>query len=49
VAVNQIGNYIVFNLETPDHVIESYQQTFVNVAEQMIVVKQKYKLPKIEY
>lgn len=47
--VNQFGNYIAFNLGTPDEVIQRYQQAFENVAEQRLLIKQKYDLPKIEY
>lgn len=47
--VNQIGNYIAFNLETPDIVIQRYQQAFENVAEQRLLIKQKYSLPRLEY
>jgi polar amino acid transport system substrate-binding protein len=47
--VNEIGNYIAFNLETSDKVIERYQKAFENVAEQRTLIKQKYYLPIIEY
>lgn len=47
--VNEIGNYIAFNIETPDTVIQRYQQAFENVAEQRVLIKEKYALPKIEY
>ncbi|WP_339720390.1 ABC transporter substrate-binding protein [uncultured Paraglaciecola sp.] len=47
--VNEIGNYIAFNLDTPDFVIQGYQQAFENVAEQRRLIKEKYALPKIEY
>jgi polar amino acid transport system substrate-binding protein len=47
--VNQIGNYIAFNLQTPDKVIESYQKAFENVADKRTLIKQEYYLPEIEY
>jgi polar amino acid transport system substrate-binding protein len=47
--VNQIGNYIAFNIDTPDVVIQRYQQAFENVADQRLLIKQKYSLPKLEY
>jgi len=47
--VNQVGNYIAFNIKTSDHVIQSYQQAFENTAEQRMLIKQNYNLPKVEY
>lgn len=47
--VNQFGNYIAFNADTPDKVIQKYQQAFENVAQQRTFIKHKYNLPKIEF
>lgn len=47
--VNQTGNYIAFNVETSDKVIQRYQQAFENVAKERKLVKQKYNLPNSEY
>ncbi|WP_299071734.1 ABC transporter substrate-binding protein [uncultured Paraglaciecola sp.] len=47
--IEKIGNYIAFNINTPDSVIQSYQQAFDNLAMQRKLIKQKYHLPKIEY
>lgn len=48
-TVNTVGNYIAFNINTPDHVIEQYQQALEATAKERIKVKQKYKLSKLEY
>lgn len=47
--VNEIGNYVAFNLETPDKVIEAYQKAFDKVARQRTEIKKKYALPEIEF
>lgn len=47
--VNKIGNYIAFNIETPDDVIERYQQAFDVITEQRQQIKLKYQLPPADY
>lgn len=48
-SVNQLGNYIAFNKETPDKVINAYQKALDNVKSEQVLIKQKYNLPKIEH
>lgn len=48
-TVNTVGNYIAFNLATPDFVIQQYQHALDATAEQRNKVKQKYDLSKLEY
>jgi len=47
--VNEIGNYIAFNIQTPDSVIDKYQKAFSATAKQRDVIKQHYRLSKLEY
>lgn len=48
-TVNTVGNYIAFNLTTPDEIVEQYQQALEATAEQRVKVKQKYQLSELEY
>ncbi|MBA6341015.1 transporter substrate-binding domain-containing protein [Colwellia sp. MB02u-10] len=47
--VNKTGNYLVFNINTPDHIIQSYQRAFDNIAKQRLTIKQQYELSPAEY
>ena len=47
--VNKIGNYLAFNINTPEEVINNYQKAFDEISEQRIKIKESYKLPKAEY
>lgn len=44
-SVNQLGNYIAFNKETPDKVVNAYQKALDNVKKKQVLIKQKYNLP----
>lgn len=48
-TVNDVGNYVAFNKQTPDKVIEAYQKALGNVKKEQVLIKQKYSLPKAEY
>lgn len=48
-TVNTVGNYIAFNLGTPDWLIQQYQDALDATVEQRNKVKQKYDLSKLEY
>lgn len=48
-TVNTVGNYIAFNLATPDSVIQQYQHALEATVDQRAKVKQKYGLSKLEY
>jgi len=48
-TVNELGNYIAFNKQTPDKVVKAYQKALDNVKNEQVLIKQKYNLPKIEY
>ena len=47
--VNKTGNYLAFNINTPDEVIQSYQKAFDDIAEQRLTIKAHYDLPQAEY
>lgn len=47
--VNKTGNYLAFNINTPDEVIQTYQQAFDDIAEQRLTIKAQYDLPLAEY
>lgn len=46
--VNEINNYIAFNIETPDDVIQAYQAALNKVEDQRALIKQSYILPTLE-
>ena len=48
-SVNKIGNYIAFNLNTPDEVVQTYQKAFDEIKKERLVIKAAYELPKAEY
>jgi len=47
--VNKYGNYIAFNNQTPDSVINLYQNALNNISKQHQLIKEKYKLSIKEY
>jgi polar amino acid transport system substrate-binding protein len=47
--VNKVANYIAFNVETPDSIINKYQAALDKVSEEHLKIKQKYKLAIEEY
>ncbi|MDO6720257.1 transporter substrate-binding domain-containing protein [Psychrosphaera sp. 1_MG-2023] len=47
--VNKIGNYFAFSKETPDLIINKFQQTLDSLETKRIEILQKYKLPEEEY
>jgi polar amino acid transport system substrate-binding protein len=47
--VNKIGNYIAFNNQTSDSLIEALQVAFEQIEAERIKIKQKYHLPLEEY
>lgn len=47
--INKVGNYIAFNINTPDDIIETYQKTLEAIPEQRLLIKEEYKIPKIDY
>ena len=47
--VNKIGNYLAFNINTPDKVIQTYQTAFDAIAKQRLTIKEYYELPLDEY
>lgn len=47
--VNKVGNYLAFNIETPDEIISRYQNAFNDIAAQRIKIKVDYDLPQAEY
>ncbi len=47
--VNKIGNYLAFNINTPDKVVNAYQKAFDSIKEQRLSIKAAYELPKAEY
>ncbi len=47
--VNKVGNYIAFNVDTPDDVISQYQQAFIAISQQRLTIKEMYQLPEEEY
>ncbi|TWX73514.1 substrate-binding periplasmic protein [Colwellia sp. C1TZA3] len=47
--VNKTGNYLAFNIETPDQILQTYQRAFDNIAEQRLTIKQQYDLSPAEY
>ena len=47
--INKIGNYIAFNINTSDVVIQTYQKAFSETAKERLHIKEKYELPKAEY
>jgi polar amino acid transport system substrate-binding protein len=47
--VNEIDNYIAFNLDTSDDVIQAYQTALDKLESQRTLIKQSYILPAIEY
>lgn len=48
-TVNTVGNYIAFNVDTPDSIIEQYQQAVDATIKERTEIKQKYNLSKLEY
>jgi len=47
--VNKTGNYLAFNINTSDEVIQTYQRAFDDIAKQRLRIKESYNLPKAEY
>lgn len=47
--VNEISNYIAFNIETSDEVIQAYQTALDKLENQRSLIKQSYILPILEY
>jgi len=47
--INKIGNYIAFNINTPDSVITELQQAFNNIEAERTSIKKRYELPIEEY
>ena len=47
--VNKFANYIAFNLETPDSIINKYQTALDKISEEHLKIKQKYELAIEEY
>ncbi len=47
--VNKYGNYIAFNKQTPDSIIEQLQQSLERITDKHLKIKQHYELPKEEY
>ena len=47
--INKVGNYIAFNINTPDEVIKTYQNSLEAIPDQRLKIKEKYKIPKIDY
>lgn len=47
--VNEISNYIAFNIETSDKVIQAYQTALDKLENQRALIKQSYILPILEY
>lgn len=47
--INKTGNYLAFNINTTDEVIQAYQQAFDDIAKQRLSIKEYYELPKAEY
>ena len=47
--VNKIGNYLAFNINTPDEVIQAYQQAFDALEQKRLKIKENYTLPLEEY
>ena len=48
-TVNTVGNYIAFNKETSDELIQKYQEALKATAEQRAQIKKKYNLSELEY
>jgi polar amino acid transport system substrate-binding protein len=47
--VDKTGNYLAFNINTPDHIIQTYQRAFDDIAKQRLTIKQQYDLSPAEY
>lgn len=47
--VNKVGNYLAFNINTPDDTIQSYQKAFDDIAPERLKIKANYDLPLAEY
>jgi polar amino acid transport system substrate-binding protein len=47
--INKIGNYLAFNINTTDEVINAYQKAFDDIAIQRLSIKKSYELPEAEY
>ncbi|MBA6328598.1 transporter substrate-binding domain-containing protein [Colwellia sp. MB02u-6] len=47
--VDKTGNYLAFNINTPDHIIRTYQRAFDDIAKQRLTIKQQYDLSPAEY
>lgn len=48
-TINKTGNYIAFNVNTPDYVIEQYQSALEATEQQRSAIKAKYMLPYNEH
>jgi polar amino acid transport system substrate-binding protein len=47
--VNKNANYLAFNINTSDNVIETYQTAFDEIAKQRLSIKEHYKLSQADY
>ena len=47
--INEIGNYFAFNINTPDEVIQIYQQAFDDISKQRLMIKSSYEFREINY
>lgn len=47
--INKTGNYLVFNINTSDEIIQTYQRAFDEISEIRLSIKKAYELPQAEY
>lgn len=47
--VNKYENHIAFNIDTPDNIINQYQETLDKISDEHLSIKQKYDLAIEEY
>lgn len=47
--ISKTGNYLEFNINTSDEVIQEYQRAFDDIAKQRLSIKEYYELPQDEY
>lgn len=47
--VNKYGNYVAFNKQTPDSVIDQFQQSLNKISDKHQKIKSQYELPLAEY
>lgn len=48
-TINKIGNYIAFNKNTPDSLINTFQKAFDELEVKRVNIKQNYRLPIEDY